>query len=257
MGSLVQKRLKGLLDWLDPILSYDTEEDGVIRKRITSEVVLEIVGVNSRTNSHCCLIYLWEGWEEGCKIPSNANLIYTSDYLMFQQIPKEVDCITSWIMNGKETKKPVMTDKATTSNIPMLMVDYIGERFDHLLVIGKEKRNGKIYWKCRCDCGEYCYKLTANLGKHEGSFCGNCIRGRRSPLNKALIDKGYRNKSTVAHTIGATTRDIYAICKGERIANHDEVKGLARLMGISEHEVEALSQETVSIKKEHEHESHR
>ena len=56
--------------------------------------------------------------------------------------------------------------------------DLVGQHFEKLLVLEKtdKRKNGKIVWKCQCDCGEICYKTTSNLTLQQSKCCGKCLQ---------------------------------------------------------------------------------
>lgn len=75
-----------------------------------------------------------------------------------------------------------------------------GRRFGRLLVIEEaEKRNGKIHWKCVCDCGGTSIAATGNLRSGKHVSCG-CYRLER-------LREEMKGKSNIAHTTHGMTRD--------------------------------------------------
>lgn len=59
---------------------------------------------------------------------------------------------------------------------PSNISNLIGQKFNRLLVLEKtDKRDssGSIIWKCKCDCGNFCYRSTTNLKRiNEFHSCG-------------------------------------------------------------------------------------
>lgn len=59
---------------------------------------------------------------------------------------------------------------------PSKVSNFIGQKFDRLLILDQtDKRDGSghIIWKCKCDCGNICYRSTANLKRiNEFHSCG-------------------------------------------------------------------------------------
>lgn len=54
-----------------------------------------------------------------------------------------------------------------------------GKRFGHLTVIKcDEYKNKKVYWLCKCDCGELCKVPTGNLRSGNTTSCG-CVHKER------------------------------------------------------------------------------
>lgn len=70
--------------------------------------------------------------------------------------------------------------------------DLSGQRFGSIVVIEKdiEKRiNDKVYWKCKCDCGELKSIVGMSLVKDGGTrSCGKCQRVKKIPI----IGKKYK-----------------------------------------------------------------
>jgi len=64
-----------------------------------------------------------------------------------------------------------------------IFYDLTGQRFGNLVVLGlAEKENGKINWKCICDCGKETIVSTSKLRSGHTKSCG-CMR-HNSPKNK-------------------------------------------------------------------------
>ena len=54
--------------------------------------------------------------------------------------------------------------------------DLTNKRFGRLTVLNYDcHRNGKVIWKCRCDCGNIAYVCNGNLVNHKTESCG-CLR---------------------------------------------------------------------------------
>lgn len=60
----------------------------------------------------------------------------------------------------------------------MSRYNLIGQRFNHLVVIGeaqtrnKGTKNSVCYWKCKCDCGKIIEVSTSNLTRNHSKSCG-------------------------------------------------------------------------------------
>ena len=71
--------------------------------------------------------------------------------------------------------------------------DLTGQRFGKLLVVEKtgERYNGKILWRCKCDCGNEILVNTASLNNGNTKSCG-CLR---SEVNSSRMTDlvGYRS----------------------------------------------------------------
>lgn len=74
----------------------------------------------------------------------------------------------------------------------MKFKDITGQRFNRLIVERKteKRRNGKIVWFCKCDCGGSIETTSDHLGKHTNS-CG-CIR--KEMLSKMSYRHGDGNQ---------------------------------------------------------------
>lgn len=54
-------------------------------------------------------------------------------------------------------------------------IEMIGKQYGRYTVIGKEKRDGSIFWKCRCSCGNIRYVNGGDLRQGKTKSCG-CYR---------------------------------------------------------------------------------
>lgn len=68
------------------------------------------------------------------------------------------------------------------------LIDLTGQTFGKLTVIEKiGARNGKVYWKCQCECGNICEKqgqyLRANKFTHCGCQTGKNLRDEKRSTN--------------------------------------------------------------------------
>lgn len=50
----------------------------------------------------------------------------------------------------------------------------------------RDKNNGSIIWKCKCDCGNICYVAEGNLSKLEIRSCGCLAKDSSSKLGKTI-----------------------------------------------------------------------
>jgi hypothetical protein len=68
-------------------------------------------------------------------------------------------------------------------------LDLTGKKFGLLAVIGLDyKKDGEIYWKCKCDCGNETSVITYSLTKSMTKSCG-CLK--KLCKNKSKLWKGY------------------------------------------------------------------
>lgn len=67
--------------------------------------------------------------------------------------------------------------------------DILGKRFGKLTVIEKtdKRKNSYIIWKCRCDCGNICYKDSYCLNNDKTHSCG-CLNSKGEALIKNILD---------------------------------------------------------------------
>lgn len=62
----------------------------------------------------------------------------------------------------------------------MKLNDLTGKRFDRLVVEGIAfKKNNRIYWRCKCDCGNFLNVLSYSLIKKQTRSCG-CYNKEKS-----------------------------------------------------------------------------
>ena len=61
-------------------------------------------------------------------------------------------------------------------NSPGMRKDLTGNRYGKLVVLGDPQVGGRgTIWKCRCDCGNICYKVSADLVHGNTKSCG-CLK---------------------------------------------------------------------------------
>lgn len=67
-------------------------------------------------------------------------------------------------------------------------IDLTGRRVGRFVVIemAKERRGGKIYWTCRCDCGTVKNVLAGNLINGRARGCG-CMQGNAPTPNTRWV----------------------------------------------------------------------
>ena len=96
------------------------------------------------------------------------------------------------------------------------LVDLTGQRFGRLTVVEKkgsrEYRPGRyrIYWRCKCDCGNECYVHTTDLRTGKVKSCG-CLR-------KEILDTiGERNRSQNSFCIDGNIVHVFFNNKPEEM----------------------------------------
>jgi len=106
--------------------------------------------------------------------------------------------------------------------------DLKGKRFGKLLVVEEaEKRNGRIYWLCKCDCGNENEINGCSLKSGGTKSCG-CLRLETS-LKNALVNK--KKRTEYARKWRETHRPYLAEARKKRrlLHNLENLKRRARL----------------------------
>ena len=68
----------------------------------------------------------------------------------------------------------------------MKFIDLTGQKFGKLTAESYHAESGKVYWKCKCDCGNYTTVVSQNLKNGHTQSCG-CISGSFGEENIALL----------------------------------------------------------------------
>lgn len=96
-------------------------------------------------------------------------------------------------------------------------VNLIGKRFGKLVVKKemKERKNGAVVWKCKCDCGNTCYVVTADLNRGAVKSCG-CYNSESHRHKNEMIGQKF-GKLTVIKDNGkrGKSREVIWECKCE------------------------------------------
>ena len=92
---------------------------------------------------------------------------------------------------------------------PKMRKDLTGMRFGRLVVIGIDEdrtKDGKVYWLCRCDCGNITSALSTSLTrkKHGVKSCG-CARNSKEAIAKARITRESYPKDITGMRFGRLT----------------------------------------------------
>lgn len=64
--------------------------------------------------------------------------------------------------------------------------DITGQKFGKLTAINYEIKNSKVYWKCKCDCGNETTVASSNLINGHTTSCG-CIKSKGEFLIRQLL----------------------------------------------------------------------
>lgn len=65
-------------------------------------------------------------------------------------------------------------------------IDISGQRFKNLLVLDERITTSKeLLWKCKCDCGDFCYAASPDLRRGRTNYCKSCSekKSKRTTLN--------------------------------------------------------------------------
>lgn len=123
--------------------------------------------VISKTSQKSGSNYLWE-----CQCEC-GNITYATKYALITGKKKSCGCLRSAL--GKSKKK-----------------DLLGQRFGSLEVIEEtdQRKDGKVVWKCRCDCGNYIFVSSRDLLGDRKSHCGcQTVASRGEEKIMALLNK--------------------------------------------------------------------
>jgi hypothetical protein len=86
--------------------------------------------------------------------------------------------------------------------------DRVGQRYGILTVIGlSEKRNGRTFWTCRCDCGSTKSIRASSLVGGTTQSCGCTPRGRRPSENRERCNEVGVVDRAVLHLHATTNND--------------------------------------------------
>lgn len=102
------------------------------------------------------------------------------------------------------------------------LIDLTGQRFDKVIVIEKaQSRNRHVYWKCLCDCGNYCQISGQSLRKNISHDCGCRKQKKRKQKEQEKEKKKNKlvglkfGKLTVIKLLDKTDKNFnkYWLCK--------------------------------------------
>ena len=102
------------------------------------------------------------------------------------------------------------------------LINLIGQRFGSLEVIERaESKNGKTFWKCKCDCGNEVTVFGYYLRSGHTKSCG-CLRKQRNNSFKNEVGKKYNHLTVIkeyGRKEGIKSDHIYWECECDCI-NH-------------------------------------
>ena len=94
------------------------------------------------------------------------------------------DCGKEQLILGKRLRAKETT-QCTECQAKAHIKEYTGYKFNMLTVLDEyESRNGRIYWHCKCDCGNDTWVSAGNLTSGQVKSCG-CLSNR---CNRSLED---------------------------------------------------------------------
>lgn len=100
------------------------------------------------------------------------------------------------------------------------LVDLLGQRFGHLVVIGLVTNKWSRDWQCQCDCGKVILKKTKLLTQRGHITCGD---RKNCPYLKALTFGGNRLPIRARLSDLASAEELRSLVKQpcEYCGNHD------------------------------------
>lgn len=90
-------------------------------------------------------------------------------------------------------------------------LNLIGQKFGRLTVVEQvEYKNKKVYWLCKCKCGNFCKVPTGNLRSGNTTSCG-CVH--KNMMKEQFKTHGYTNSRLYVTWCGIKDRCYNAHCK--------------------------------------------
>lgn len=68
------------------------------------------------------------------------------------------------------------------------LIDETGNKYGRLLVLGPEKKYGRTYWRCKCDCGNEIVVIGSSLRNGNTKSCGCYQRERAKESNENRVE---------------------------------------------------------------------
>lgn len=88
--------------------------------------------------------------------------------------------------------------------------DITNERFGKLVAVAptkeRDKNNGSVVWKCKCDCGELCYVAASELEHKKVKSCGCLITEKSKENIKKAVKKHLEEHIVEGTNISAISR---------------------------------------------------
>lgn len=104
-----------------------------------------------------------------CKCDCGREKIVAGSYLRSGFV-KSCGCLRNEL--SSERMKKIASENKNPAN----RVDLSGQKFGKLTVLGEPQKGDRgTVWKCRCDCGNFCYKVSTDLVRGAVKSCG-CLK---------------------------------------------------------------------------------
>lgn len=111
-------------------------------------------------------------------------------YLFRCDCGKEKIILKSAVVTGKTKSCGCLSNEKIRERC---FKDLTDKRFGKLVALNVSKtENGKTYWKCKCDCGNYSEVLTNRLTSGHTKSCGCLVKEKIGEVNKSHEKSGTR-----------------------------------------------------------------
>ncbi len=92
-------------------------------------------------------------------------------------------------------------------------IDITGQRFGRLVALDSmaERKNGKIVWKCLCDCGNFVFIRLDSLKSNVTKSCG-CLRKEKTILHNQMKMTDVTGKRFGRLTVLRLSEKKYSYC---------------------------------------------
>lgn len=99
---------------------------------------------------------------------------------------KEIQVSADHLRSGHTKSCGCMTNKIISES---KIIDYSNQKIGKLLILDKVGiKNHSMYWKCKCDCGNYCVVSSKYLSQSKFPSCG-CNKSIGESIIKNILDK--------------------------------------------------------------------
>lgn len=103
-------------------------------------------------------------------------------------------------------------------------IDRTGQKYNMLTCIMSEKKDGALYWLCRCDCGRETWVRGSNLVSGAVKSCG-CIMDHQNRVHGMSHTRIHRIWSKMQERCYNANKDTYKYYGGRGIEVCDEWRG--------------------------------